>query len=252
MSDDFQAPQHRNSIPTILEEDFMSSEFVLIELAFENVTIKDVPKKVKDAIINILDATEYCNVTIQQRKDPYFEPNIIKTLAYATSPVVKKLTFLQSHRIPPFIPLFPPLQTLYIGFLGFIYMSLKTIFAGLLPWYIIQLNQSSMLSNQQHQHQHQEFDFLNHWNVLSLYYICSLLGSAASIPLSIWISTTTIFRLNLFFLTISSILFLWIDDSAPFFHIFLYGSIIMGLALSSTFPSLFTLLNDYGFTRYLS
>lgn len=231
---------NRDTIPTILEEDFMSSECVLLELAFEHVSgLTSVPSKVKTAVINILDATEYCNVSIQQRKDPYFEPRIIKTLSYVTKPIVNKLNdFKIAKKIPP-IPLIPPIQALWIASFGFLSMCLVTIFIGWMPWYVIEYNQSVHEENN---------PYLNHWNVMSLYYAFTLIGAVSSIPLSIWISTTTIFRIHLTFLLLSSISFAKFTFSLNSFHYFLYGSVFLGIALSSTSSSLLTILNDSGYT----
>jgi hypothetical protein len=233
----------RETIPTIFEEDFMSSEYVLLELAFDHVIgLTSVPLKVKTAVTNILDATEYCDVTSTQRKDPYFEPNIIKTLAYATGPIVQKLNdFKMANKCPP-IPLTPPLYSLWMAILGFLYMCLWSLFVGWFPWYVIQYNQSV--------HQPANYPYLDHWNVMAVYYLCSLLGALSSIPLSIWISTTTILRIHLVFLLLSSISFILFVRSLNSFHYFLTGSAALGVALSSTSPSLITLLNDYGYTRY--
>jgi hypothetical protein len=219
----------------------MSSEYVLLELAFDHVMgLSSVPGKVKSAVINILDATEYCNVTSQQRKDPYFEPNIIKTLAYATRPIVHKLNDFKMANICPPIPLTPPLSALWIALLGFLYMCLLTLFVGWMPWYVIQYNQSA----------HQASNpYLDHWNVMSVYYLCTLLGAISSIPLSIRISTTTILRIHLVFLIVSSVSFILFVRSLNSFQYFLCGSATLGIALSSISPSLTTLLNDYGYTR---
>lgn len=233
-------PSPRETIPTILEEDFMSSECVLLELAFDHVSgLTSVPSKVKTAVINILDATEYCNVSIQQRKDPYFEPKIIKTLSYVTRPIVNKLNdFKIAKKIPP-IPLIPPLQVLCIASFGFLSMCLATIFIAWIPWYVIEYNRSVYQENN---------PYLDHWNVMSLYYSFTLIGAISSIPLSIWISTTTIFRIHLTFLFLSSISFLKFTFSLNSFNYFLYGSVFLGIALSSTSSSLLTLVNDYGYT----
>jgi hypothetical protein len=230
----------RETIPTILEEDFMSSECVLLELAFDHVSgLTSVPTKVKRAVVNILDATEYCNVSIQQRKDPYFEPQIIKTLSYVTKPIVNKLNdFKMVNKIPP-IPVIPPLQALCVGSFGFLSMCLTTVFIGWIPWYVIEYNQSVYKENN---------PYLDHWNVMSLYYTFTLIGAVSSIPLSIWISTTTIFRIHLCFLLLSSLSFIHFTFSLSSFHSFLYGSIFLGIALSSPSSSLLTLLNDYGYT----
>lgn len=230
----------RETIPTILEEDFMSAECVLLELAFDHVkALSSVPHKVKRAVINILDATEYCNVTMQQRKDPYFEPNIIKTLAYATKPIVNKLNdFKMAKKTPP-IPIIPPVSSFSVGLLGLNYMCSFTLFIGWIPWYIIEYNQSIYQSNNL---------YLDHWNVMSLYYACAVIGVAFAIPLSIWISTSTILRLHLTCILLSSILFILFAFFLNDFTYFIFGAMFLGFGLSSMSSSLLTLLNDYGYT----
>lgn len=230
----------RESIPTIFEEDFMSAECVLLELAFDHVHgLSSVPAKVKRAVTNILDATEYCNVTVQQRKDPYFEPNIIKTLAYATKPIVNKLEDFKLAKKKPPIPIVSPLSSFAAGILGLNYMCSMTLFIGWIPWYIIEYNQSIYQSNN---------IYLDHWNVMSLYYTFALVGVASAIPLSIWISTSAILRLHLTCILLASVLFLFFIYNLNYFYYFLYGTMFLGVGLSTMSSSLITFLNDYGFT----
>ena len=247
-------------LPTIAEDAmparFESDELSLLERIIE-ANNDDTPfptpelvQSIGDIVTTVLDATPYCNFTEEQRSNPQFEPNINKTLSYATQPIVD--TILCQNDVAPVDPpkpdfveaikqsvdLVPPRAKFFLAVLSFLYCSIMTSIVGWFPTYF----QLKAFQGDQ-------------WtgmgaHIVSVYFVSMSIGCFASIPCSVWISITKLLRFHLSLIAIGGVLLQLavLFGPVPMKSLLLCGAGFMGYGISAIFPLAVTMVNDYGFT----
>ena len=184
-----------------------SSELAMLDLIIESKHL-DVEKGVghapvvDDIVTTVLDATPYCNITLVERNDPLFEPNINKTLSYATKPIVRTLSRAEEYKhsssgltpgqinfvedMVESIDLVPRKARLMLACMALLFYSLMQSFVGWLPTYF----------------KLKVFPGSDDWGLMgphmvSVYFFFMFVGCVASIPCSVYISISKMIKFHL-------------------------------------------------------
>ena len=228
--------QTRIHIPTIMEEDYTSSELVLLEHGFDNLKPNARESTISEMVVNILDATEYCNVSAKQRNDPFFEPGIIKTLAYATPALITKVQSLGCGGNPPFTQPPGPVTSMLM-LLVFCGSSLQCAYNNWIPLYATSVSSRDLPA----------VDVAGH--ISCVLHIMGGVGCVLTVPLSVYLSTTTMLRIHVGIVVIALIALLFCQNQS--FTLLLITTALIGYGVVPVMPLSLTLLNDYGYSMYV-
>jgi hypothetical protein len=210
---------------------------------------------VGDIVATVLDATPYCNITEAERNDPAFEPNINKTLSYATRPVVRTLSKAPEYKqassgltagqvnfvddIVESIDLVPRRARILLAVMALLFYSLMQSFVGWLPSYF----------------KLETFPGGLDWslmgtNMVSTYFFFMFSGCVASIPCSVYLSISKLMRFHLALLLLggAALQLAVFTRPEPIVSLLLAAAALLGYGISAIFPLTVTLANEYGFT----
>mmetsp|Transcript_14900 Transcript_14900/g.22417 ORF Transcript_14900/g.22417 Transcript_14900/m.22417 type:complete len:592 (+) Transcript_14900:89-1864(+) len=230
-----------SSLLIAVDDEVLASELLTLEHTLDHLSEKESLLSVDtstDLVTNILDATAYCNVSSEQRQDPNFEPEINKTLSFATSRIAQKVESFAEVLPDPTLPaiihvtLVPTSVCILLASMTFVYLGLASAYAGWIPSYVLISGMSSDPSDIAH--------------VSSLYYMCGAVGCILSVPLSVWFSTTSMMRFHLAIIGASIITLLFMQSIT--LVALDVASALMGYGLSAIIPLTLTVVNDYGLT----
>jgi hypothetical protein len=239
----------------------------------------------------ILDATEYCAVSEGDRNDPCYEPQISRTLSFATKDIARalrrrnssasQLTLLDSHsRLDSFpklrestantknttntnantassfatataataeeeeefpssaefetfgIFLIPRTVRNYLAAMMFVYLGTVSSIAGWLPTFVMARNLGGG-------------DLAEGAFVASVFFFSSLVGSVASVPCSVYFSTSNLLRGHILLVLLGSVVCLFAGTSIA---VLCLGTGVMGYGFSAIVALSLTVVNDYGYT----
>lgn len=205
---------------------------------------------VENLVTTVLDATPYCNITDAERNDPAFEPNINKTLSFASSKIVHTITRTDAIGMSPAqvsfvddlkdsVVLVPRKARLLLALMALLFYSCMTSFVGWLPSYF----------------KLKVFPDHNDWTMMgsqmvSTFFFFMTIGCLASIPCSVYVSITKMIRFHLALVSSGGILLQLavVVRPVPVTSLLLIGAGFMGYGISAIFPLVVTVSNDYGFT----
>jgi hypothetical protein len=228
-------PTHtRISIPTIMEEDYTSSELVLLDHAFATLKPNTAPGKISEMVINILDATEYCKVKEEQRNDPFFEPGIIKTLAFATPDIVKCMASLPPSDFDDPIALPPKTVMMLLCIFVAAGASLQCTYNNWIPLYSTALGRSH----------EEQIEATGH--ISAVFHALGALGCLLSVPLSIFFSTTALLRIHVGAVSFAIVALMLCQSES--FGLLSTATALMGYGVMAIMPISLSVLNDYGYS----
>lgn len=216
-----------------------------------------VPCETENIVLTVLDATPYCNITEEQRNDPQYEPVINKTIAFASQPIAETVVKGQKtpstsnydsnpdetklrEEIAESILLVPSFVKVLLAVMAMLFYSCLQSFVGWLPSYF-KLEQFPKGSG--------DWEYMGS-QMVSVFFFFMFSGSVASIPCSVFVSTTRMMRVHLV-LTVSGGIILELAVliwNVPAKVLLLFGSASLGYGISAIFPLTVSLVNDYGFT----
>lgn len=244
------------------EARLQSDELALLGLIIESKHLDSSEKRfghapvMEDIVTTVLDATPYCKISEEERNDPFFQPKINKTLAFATKPIVDTLSKVKEYNRNPSgltasqiafiedmaesIDLVPRVARILLAVMALLFYSLMQSFVGWLPAYF-KLKEFPGST--------QDWTFMGS-QMVSVYFFFMFAGCLASIPCSVYISPTKLLRFHLTLILTGSVLlqFAVAAVPSPLVTLLLLGSALMGYGISALFPLIVTVAGDYGFT----
>jgi hypothetical protein len=212
------------------------------------------PRSVDGIVTTVLDATPYCQITDEERNDPFYRPNINRTLSFAppslfrtisnaTEPMQGLMTISPANSIlmevVDSINFVPGKSAFLLAMMTCVYNSSMTTFLGWFPTYF-QLG---------------AFSDGTDWSqmgtqTVSTFFLFMAVGCLFSIPCSVFISTTKMLRAHIALMATGGVLLQLavVFASVPVKVMLLMGAAFMGFGLSAILPLTVTIANDYGFT----
>jgi hypothetical protein len=133
------------------------------------------------------------------------------------------------------ILLLPMKLRLLFSLFYFIYVGIEMGFGGWIASYVILQDLTSSTSDAAY--------------ITSIFYGFLALGRICAIPMAIFISTTTMLRIQLSLSVICGIILLSLAHQS--YNLAVTCAALLGFSLSSLFPLVMTLVSDYGFTMYV-
>jgi hypothetical protein len=234
-----------SSRPVNIDDAIVSTELLTLEVTLDAMTKHPHPIDVStgnyddvdlmsptEVVQNVLDATEYCVVSEEMRRDPTFEPEINRTLAFATPRIVEGLTQISSGPAKaPAAFICPTFVKYILSLLMFTDLGLASSISGWLPTYVSMAALDSPVDGT---------------SVVSVYFGCAAVGCLLSVPLAVCLSTSTLLRAHLSLVVVAVLLLclIYSDEVA----VLCASAGLFGYALSAVIPLALTMVNDYGYT----